>query len=65
MTAAVSALQMEEDLDMVELYNESCVLKEVLPHLETQCHPVGELWTQALKSRSVLGPEHPCEQRLL
>lgn len=43
---------MENALDMDELYNETCVLKEVLPHLEPHSHLVGELWAQALKSRS-------------
>lgn len=37
--------------DMDELYNESCLLKEVLPHLESHNYPAGKLWAQALKSR--------------
>lgn len=44
---------MEDELDLDELYNESCVLKEILPHLEIHSHPVDELWAQALRSRSV------------
>ncbi len=43
---------MEDALEMDELYNETCVLKEVLSHLEPHSHPVGELWAQALKSLS-------------
>ena len=35
LTTAVSALQMDEDLDMDELYNENCALKDVLPNLAT------------------------------
>lgn len=52
LTAAVSALQMHDELDLDELYNESCVLKEILPHLEIHSHPVGALWAQALRSTS-------------
>ncbi|CAM4651062.1 unnamed protein product [Leuciscus chuanchicus] len=40
LTSAVSALQMEDELDLDELYNESCVLKEIWPHLERHSHPV-------------------------
>ncbi len=33
-------------------HNATCVLREVLPHLEPYNHPLHELWAQALKSRS-------------
>ncbi|KAI2644426.1 NADH-quinone oxidoreductase subunit H 1 [Labeo rohita] len=52
LTAAVSTFQMHDELDLDELYNESCVLKEILPHLEIHSHPVGALWAQALRSTS-------------
>ncbi|CAM4613636.1 unnamed protein product [Leuciscus chuanchicus] len=52
LTTVVSTLQMDEDLDMDELYNENCALQDVLPKLATHSHPVGELWAQAIKSRS-------------
>ncbi|CAM4557302.1 unnamed protein product [Leuciscus chuanchicus] len=35
LTTVVSALQMDEDLDMDELYNENCALQDVLPKLAT------------------------------
>ncbi|KAK0144456.1 hypothetical protein N1851_017159 [Merluccius polli] len=43
---------MEDELDMDELYNENCVLQDVLRNLEINSHSVGELWAQALRSRS-------------
>ncbi|KAK0146366.1 hypothetical protein N1851_014328 [Merluccius polli] len=52
LTAAVSTLQMEDELDMDELYNENCVLQDVLRNLEINSHSVGGLWAQALRSRS-------------
>lgn len=52
LTTVVSALWLEAALDMDELYNETCGLKEVLRHLEPHNHPIRELWAQALKSRS-------------
>ncbi|KAK0142464.1 hypothetical protein N1851_019610 [Merluccius polli] len=42
---------MEDELDMDELYNENCVLQDVLRNLEINSHSVGELWAQALRSR--------------
>ncbi|XP_051803049.1 uncharacterized protein LOC127533610 [Acanthochromis polyacanthus] len=49
---AVCALNMEEHLDLDELYNENCALKNVLAHLDTSSNSVGDLWAQVLKTPS-------------
>lgn len=52
---------MDDELDLDELYNESCVLNEILPHLVIDTHPVGELRAQELRSRSAF-PKYACSE---